>query len=91
MFENAVPKVLAALIPLVEYDIEVPVANTGAHAMTIGKVNPGFLLLDAERNITWGLEALIPINRASGSHPGARLQLSYSFQTPYPLVGEAPH
>ena len=87
----AVPAAFSALIPLVEYAIDVPVANNGSHVPVTGTIDPGFLWVNEKSNTTWGLEALIPINRASGTHPGARLQLSYSFDPPWHLAGGAAH
>lgn len=82
--DGALGGVLADLVPLVEYDLEIPVANRGgARLPTVGTINPGVLWIDEAHGTTWGLEALIPINRASGTHPGVRLQLSYSFRSPF--------
>lgn len=76
-----VPKFMAELVPLVEYNFQIPVANNGAHLVTIGTINPGFLWCHGD--IQMGLEAIFPINHASGSHPGVRVQLAYSFVTPW--------
>lgn len=84
-FENVpslnVPKALAKFVPLVEYSFQFPVANNGAHYRTAGTINPGFLWCHGDVQI--GVEALIPINRESGTHPGVRVQLAYSFDTPW--------
>jgi hypothetical protein len=76
-----VPKFLASFVPLVEYNFQIPVANNGAHLAPTGTVNPGFLWCHGDVQI--GLEAIIPINHESGSHPGVRAQLAYSFVTPW--------
>ncbi len=84
----AIPRALRGFVPLVEYDVEIPVANLGAHASTLGTINPGVLWVDGK--LTLGLEALIPINRESGTHPGVRLQASYSFSTPLAAAEDQP-
>jgi hypothetical protein len=76
-----VPKAFAALVPLVEYAFDIPVANNGAHLPAVGTINPGVLWCHG--NIQIGLEAIVPINRDSGRHPGVRLQLAYAFDTPW--------
>ncbi len=76
-----VPEFMAELVPLVEYSFQIPIANNGAHLATIGTINPGFLWCHGDVQI--GLEAIIPINHESGSHPGVRVQLAYSFVTPW--------
>ncbi|WP_158811727.1 hypothetical protein [Beijerinckia sp. L45] len=81
-------KSLKGWIPLVEYEIEIPIANNGSRVPTTGTIDPGVLWVIGD--VTLGLEALIPINHQSGRHPGVRLQLSYSFATPWPLAGGGP-
>ncbi len=76
-----VPKFMAELVPLGEYNFQIPVANNGAHLATIGTINPGFLWCHGDVQI--GLEAIFPINHESGNHPGVRVQLAYSFVTPW--------
>jgi hypothetical protein len=83
-----VPKFMAALVPLVEYSFQIPVANNGAHFPTIGTINPGFLWCHG--NVQIGVEAIIPINRDSGRHPGVRVQLAYAFETPWIKHAEPP-
>lgn len=78
------------LVPIVEYELEVPIGRVDGQNVVVGTINPGFLLVDERHHTTWGLEALLPVNRASGNHPGARLQLSYSFDTPWHLAGKVP-
>ncbi len=82
-----VPKALAAFVPLVEYALDIPVANKGAHPPTVGTINPGFLWCHGDIQI--GLEAILPINHDSGRHPGVRLQLAYAFETPWIKHAEA--
>ncbi|PQV46817.1 hypothetical protein [Paraburkholderia sp. BL21I4N1] len=60
------PQPLSNLIPLVE----VPLSRS--QGQTTGTVNPGFIWIN--RYGQFGVEAQIPINRASGSHVGILVQ-----------------
>ncbi|WGS51785.1 hypothetical protein LFL96_08730 [Paraburkholderia sp. D15] len=60
------PQPLANLIPLVE----IPLSRS--QGQTTGTVNPGFIWIN--RYGQFGVEAQIPINRASGSHVGILVQ-----------------
>jgi hypothetical protein len=77
------PDVLKRLIPLVEASFLTPVSNIpdGAHR-TIGTINPGIIYLD--RTFQIGLEAMIPINGASGKHVGVLAQLHFFFDDLFP-------
>jgi hypothetical protein len=68
------PEFLKHLIPLVEATFTTPVANIplGGHTTT-GIIAPGFIY--ASRYFQLGLEALIPINSASGKNVGVIAQL----------------
>jgi hypothetical protein len=59
------------LVPLVELAFETPVDAPGE--VTTGTVNPG--LLWTGQKIQLGLEAIIPVNTASGADVGVRAQL----------------
>ena len=76
-----VPTIWSGFVPLVEFAVQVPVANNGARLKTTANVDPGFLW--GRGNTQVGLEALIPVSRASGSRPGFRAQLAYAFDTPW--------
>ena len=60
------PQPLANIIPIVE----VPLSRS--QGQTTGTVNPGFIWIN--RYGQFGLEAQIPVNRASGSHVGILVQ-----------------
>ncbi len=62
------------LIPLVEASLQTPVSNTSmSGTVTTGTINPGFIWVGETYQI--GVEAMIPINRQSGTSVGAIAQL----------------
>jgi hypothetical protein len=65
------PQPLANIIPIVE----VPLSRS--QGQTTGTVNPGFIWIN--RYGQFGVEAQIPINRASGSHVGILVQAHIFF------------
>ncbi|MBR0850121.1 hypothetical protein JQ543_20390 [Bradyrhizobium diazoefficiens] len=68
------PDAINRLIPLVEFNLQTPVANTlTSGTLTTGTINPGFLWVGNTFQI--GVEALIPINRQSGTNVGVIAQL----------------
>ena len=68
------PDVINHLIPIVEASFQTPVANNfGTGLATTGTVNPGVIWVGSYFQI--GLEAVVPINRASGSGVGMLAQL----------------
>src|SRR6202795_2636702 len=68
------PDFINHLIPLVEATMQTPVANTlTSGTMTTGTINPGVIW--AGNTFQVGVEALIPINRQSGSNVGVIAQL----------------
>ncbi len=68
------------LIPIVELDLSKPY-DRGAGPWT-GTVNPG--LLWAGRTVQLGLEAVIPVNRATGGGAGALFQLHFFLDDLFP-------
>ena len=68
------PDFVNHLIPLVEATLQTPVANTlTSGTLTTGTINPGVIWVG--NNFQVGIEALIPINRQSGSNVGVIAQL----------------
>src|ERR1700738_3454315 len=68
------PDFINHLIPLVEARLQTPVANTiTSGTMTTGTINPGVIWVGNTFQI--GVEALIPINRQSGTNVGVIAQL----------------
>jgi hypothetical protein len=70
------PDFVNHLIPLVEANLQTPVANTlTSGTTTTGTINPGVLWVGNKFQV--GVEALIPINRQSGTHVGVIGQLHF--------------
>jgi hypothetical protein len=68
------PDFVNHLIPLVEANLQTPVANTLTSAtLTTGTINPGVIWVGNTFQV--GVEALIPINRQSGTNVGVIAQL----------------
>ncbi len=68
------PEFIDHLIPLVEANLQTPVANTlTSGTLTTGTINPGVIWVGNYFQV--GVEALIPINRQSGSNVGMIAQL----------------
>ncbi|NML97256.1 hypothetical protein HHL24_04705 [Paraburkholderia sp. RP-4-7] len=72
------PQPLANVIPLVE----IPLSRS--QGQTTGTVNPGFIWIN--RYGQFGVEAQIPINRASGSHVGILVQAHIFFDDVAPTT-----
>lgn len=81
--EIAGPEFLRHLIPTVEVALVSPIANVpdGGHT-TLGTVNPGVFYEGPTYQI--GLEAVLPINEASGKHPGLIAQLHFFLDDIFP-------
>jgi hypothetical protein len=70
------PDFINRFIPLVEATLQTPVSNTlTSGTVTTGTVNPGFIWIGNGFQI--GVEALIPINRQSGTNIGVIGQLHF--------------
>jgi hypothetical protein len=70
------PDFVNRFVPLVEATLQTPVANTfTSGTVTTGTINPGFLWIGNGFQI--GVEALIPINRQSGTNVGVIGQLHF--------------
>jgi len=68
------PDFVNHLIPLVEANLQTPVGNTlTSGTMTTGTINPGVIWVGNTFQV--GVEALIPINRQSGTNIGVIAQL----------------
>jgi hypothetical protein len=68
------PEFIDHLIPLVEASLQTPVSNTlTSGTLTTGTINPGVIWVGNYFQV--GVEALIPINRQSGSNVGVIAQL----------------
>src|SRR5277367_2179827 len=68
------PEFINHLIPLVEATLQTPVSNTlTSGTLTTGTINPGVIWVG--NTFQFAIEALIPINRQSGSNVGVIAQL----------------
>jgi hypothetical protein len=86
------PDFINHLIPLVEAQFSTPVANNlGNSSVTTGTINPGVIWVGSYFQV--GLEAVIPVNRDSGTGVGflgqIHLYLDDIFPKSYgqPLIG----
>ncbi len=74
VIDLGLPDFINRFIPLVEATLQTPVANTlTSGTLTTGTINPGFIWVGNTFQI--GVEALIPINRQSGTNVGVIAQL----------------
>jgi hypothetical protein len=89
------PDFINHLIPIVEAQFLSPVGNNAGNPwITTGTVNPGVIWVGSYFQV--GVEAIIPINRASGTNVGAIAQLHFYLDDIFPntigrpLLGSAP-
>jgi hypothetical protein len=74
VIDLGLPDFINRLIPLVEANLQTPVANTlTSGTLTTGTINPGVIWVGNTFQV--GIEALIPINRQSGTNVGVIAQL----------------
>ena len=74
MVDLGLPDFVNHLIPLVEVSLQTPVSNTlSSGTVTTGTINPGVIRVG--KYCQFGIEATIPVNRASGTGVGAIAQL----------------
>jgi hypothetical protein len=76
VIDLGLPDFVNHLIPLVEANLQTPVANTfTSGTRTTGTINPGVIWVG--KSFQFGVEALIPINRQSGTNVGVIAQLHF--------------
>src|SRR3954453_13372563 len=76
VIDLGLPDFVNHLIPLVEANLQTPVANTfTSGTRTTGTINPGVIWVG--KSFQFGVEALIPINRKSGTNFGFIAQLHF--------------
>jgi hypothetical protein len=76
VIDLGLPDFFNHLIPLVEATLQTPVANTlTSGTLTMGTINPGVIWVG--NTFQFGIEALIPINRQSGTNVGVIAQLHF--------------
>jgi hypothetical protein len=79
------PDFINQLIPIVEAQFQTPVANNfGTGIVTTGTVNPGIIWTGKYFQV--GVEAIIPINRQSGTNVGALAQLHFYLDDIFPTT-----
>jgi hypothetical protein len=76
VYDLGLPDFINRFIPLVEATLQTPVSNTfTSGTQTTGTINPGFIWIGNGFQV--GVEALIPINRQSGTNVGVIAQLHF--------------
>ena len=79
------PDFINHLIPIVEAQFETPVANNlGNSPITTGTINPGVIFIGGTFQV--GLEAMVPVNRASGTGVGVLGQLHLYLDDMFPTT-----
>jgi hypothetical protein len=77
------PDLVNHLIPIVEFSMQTPVSNTATSGIvTTGTINPGIIYVSQKYQVA--IEALIPVNRQSGSSVGAIGQLHFYLDDIFP-------
>ncbi len=77
------PDFINHLIPIVETQLSTPVANNlGNSSITTGTINPGAIWVGSYFQV--GVEAIIPVNRASGTGVGVLGQLHLYLDDMFP-------
>jgi hypothetical protein len=85
IIDLGLPDFINHLIPIVELSLTTPVANNfGNPYTTTGTVNPGLIYVGSTFQV--GLEAMIPINRASGTGVGVLGQLHIYLDDMFPTT-----
>jgi hypothetical protein len=70
------PEFINHLIPIVEFSLQTPVSNTlTSGTVTTGTINPGVIWVGNYFQV--GVEAIVPVNRQSGSGVGVLAQLHF--------------
>jgi hypothetical protein len=83
VIDQGLPEFFNHLIPIVEFQLQTPVANyRGTGIGTTGTVSPGVVWVG--RYFQVGLEAIIPVNRASGTGVGVIAQMHFYLDDLFP-------
>ena len=83
------PDFINRLVPIVEGSFQTPVSNVGpAGAITTGTINPGVIWVGDYFQVA--LEAMVPINRQSGTGVGGMVQLHLYLDDIFPKSIGAP-
>src|SRR5215831_5280187 len=77
------PDFVNRLIPIVEASLQTPVSNTiSSGTVTTGTINPGVIYVG--NTFQFGIEAVIPVNRQSGTSVGVIGQLHFYLDDIFP-------
>jgi hypothetical protein len=77
------PDFVNQFIPIVEASLQTPVGNTlTSGTMTTGTINPGVIFVGDSYQV--GIEAVVPVNRQSGSGVGAIAQVHFFLDDIFP-------
>jgi hypothetical protein len=76
------PQVLNHLVPLVELNLETPTSNFDSGERTTGTISPGIAYIGDKAQLS--IEAIIPVNRASGDGVGVIGQLDIFLDDAFP-------
>ena len=77
------PDFVNHMIPLVEASLQTPVSNTlSSGTVTTGTINPGVIWVGDKFQV--GVEAIIPVNRQSGSNVGVIGQIHFFLDDIFP-------
>jgi hypothetical protein len=83
------PDFINRLVPIVEGNFQTPVGNAqGTGLVTTGTINPGVIWVGDYFQVA--LEAVVPINRASGTGVGGMVQLHFYLDDIFPKSIGAP-
>jgi hypothetical protein len=78
------PEFINHLIPIVEWQLQTQISNFNDEARTTGTINPGVVWVGNYYQV--GLEAIVPVNRASGIGVGAVAQLHIYLDDIFPTT-----
>jgi hypothetical protein len=85
VIDLGLPDFINRLIPIVEAQFRTPAANNeGNPSITTGTINPGVIWAGDYFQV--GLEAIVPINRASGTGVGGIVQLHFYLDDIFPTT-----
>jgi hypothetical protein len=84
VMDLGLPDFVNHLIPIVEWKLQTQMANFDGEKRTTGTINPGILWVGTKFQV--GVEAIIPVNRASGDGVGAMAQLHLYLDDIFPTT-----
>lgn len=76
------PEFVNRLVPVTEFNFKTEMSNFDENEHTTGTINPGLLYITDKYQL--GVEAVIPINRASGDDVGVIANLHFFLEDIFP-------